>query len=453
MRKVRPAIVAVSVCGLLLAACGGDDDTGDAGTAETEAAETGTAETEPAETGTAETEPEESEPAEVEDVKLTLAWQAGENEAVDNAVAAFEEANPGVTVELQYAADADLQETVRTQLSAGTGPDVFMVWPGEGGLLAVRDLAAGGFLAPLDGLAYASAADESALSEGRSDGTLYMVLLGYGPLATIYNVDAVEGAGLSIPETWDDLIAFCADAKAAGKTAYGLGLQNGWTAQLIPYAMLAPLVTDVAAWNAELNDRTFNFAESEEWHDALTRQQEMADAGCFNDSPNGTDIDTAILPGVLAGDFLGVTSVAGHIGAILEGGEANLSSRPLPAVDSPDDNRIFMLPANGLGVNAASEHPELAMKLIDALSSVEFLNAYAEQSGFLPTVPNAEFEMSEALAFAWSYIEDGRTVSGPWIPGGDTQNAIINGVQEIFLGSVTVGEMLQNVQQAYEASE
>jgi raffinose/stachyose/melibiose transport system substrate-binding protein len=179
----------------------------------------------------------------------------------------------------------------------------------------------------------------------------------------------------------------------------------------------------------------------------------MADAGCFNDSPNGTDIDTVILPGVNAGDYLGVTSVAGHIGAILEAGEANLSTRPLPAVDSPDDNKYFMLPANGLAVNAASEHPELAMKLIEALSSVEFLNAYAEQSGFMPVVPNDQFQMGAPLETAWSFIEQGRTAAGPWIPGGDAQNAIINGVQELFLGSVSVEEMLANVQDAYAASQ
>src|SRR5690606_32882246 len=86
---------------------------------------------------------------------LTIAWQSGTNNANDEIIARFEEEHPGVTVELTTASDDDLQKTVRTQLLAGTAPDLFMVWPGSANVLSVGELGPEGFLAPLDDLPWA----------------------------------------------------------------------------------------------------------------------------------------------------------------------------------------------------------------------------------------------------------------------------------------------------------
>lgn len=99
--KLRPTRLVAAVCALslVLAACGDDDDDGDA-------ADTTTT------TGAAESDLEGT---------ITVFAAASLTDAFDEIDAAFEDANPGVTIEVNFGASSALRE----QILAGAPADVF----------------------------------------------------------------------------------------------------------------------------------------------------------------------------------------------------------------------------------------------------------------------------------------------------------------------------------------
>jgi raffinose/stachyose/melibiose transport system substrate-binding protein len=179
----------------------------------------------------------------------------------------------------------------------------------------------------------------------------------------------------------------------------------------------------------------------------------MIDAGCFNDSPAGTDIDTAVLPGVVNGDFLGVVTVNAHGGTMenLAGEPLNLSLAPIPTSDDADASRLYTLYTAGFGVNANSKHIDLAKKLVEAFTTAEGVNLYADEAGAIPSVPNDAFTAKPFLKESAAIIGENRVASGDWTPGADTLTALTNGVQGVVIGTSTVDDMLAAMQQGYDA--
>lgn len=388
------------------------------------------------------------------DTELTVAWQAGVNVAMDEIIAKFEEDNPDVSVNLTTASDADLQETLRTQLLAGTAPDIFMVWPGSANVLSAGALGPEGFLSPLDDLPWASAANEGALDAAQVDGTPYMAIPAIDSSGAIYNMDTMDELGLSVPETWSDLLQLCADARDEGTVAFGLGLQEVWTARLVVTALVANEIDDVAAFNASLVDGSFNFSESEEWRAALEKQNEMVEAGCFNDSPNGTSMDNVVLPGVIDGDFLATISVGAHIGVMTdpESGDpdGNFLMAPVPSSDDPEASRINVVYNNGMGINADAENLDLAHDFIELYSSEWALNLMTDENSLIPSIPNDDYQAPASLEQVLAFTEADRIAGGDWTPGPDTFSAMTDGVQGLLLESTSIQDVLDSMQSAYE---
>lgn len=388
-----------------------------------------------------------------ETTTLNIAWQAGSDPARDEIIKKFEDENPGIKVNLTTAADEDMQKSVRTQLLAGTAPDIFMVWPDSATVLSVGTLAPDGFLAPLDDIGWASAAVEGAVEASSYDGTPYMVTAAIDASGAIYNMDTLDEVGLSVPETWSELLQFCTDARSAGKIAFGLGLQEVWTIRLVPSAFVANEIEDVAAFNQSLHEGTFDFTSSPEWATALEKQNEMIEAGCFNESPIGTSMDNVVLPGVLNGDFLGTVSVGAHVGVMLdeEAGDpdANFLLAPLPSSDDPQQSRMNVLYNAGIGINANAKNMDAAKKFVELWSSEEGLNLIAEQKSLVPSIANDEFVPSPALARVLELTDEGRVAGGDWTPGAKTFSAMTDGIQGVLLGSATIDEALSSMQEAY----
>lgn len=71
---------------------------------------------------------------------LRVAASSTDRIPMDAVVAAFRKKNPDTKVEITYADTDQLQSTLRTQLSSGTAPDVFTVWPGNGNPAALQIL-------------------------------------------------------------------------------------------------------------------------------------------------------------------------------------------------------------------------------------------------------------------------------------------------------------------------
>jgi raffinose/stachyose/melibiose transport system substrate-binding protein len=148
----------------------------------------------------------------------------------DSTVAAFEDANPGVTVEVQSVQNEDMDGRLQTALNSGDAPDIFMA---RGGGKLADVVSAGQVMDITDGITddVAAAIGEGALSAFTIDGGLYGMPTAVLPGGLYYSQDLFEQAGISeTPATMEDLVAATEALKEIGVAPIALGANDAWPA-------------------------------------------------------------------------------------------------------------------------------------------------------------------------------------------------------------------------------
>jgi len=150
----------------------------------------------------------------------------------DAAIAKFKEANPEWDVQL-IIQDDDIYSTVGLQglLTGGNPPDAYFEWAGARTVQREAD----GYAADLtDLIANSSLKDlfpESAFNSGKSNGKPLLLPTGSDVTNVIwYDKDTYSKLGLSVPATWDELMASCAKIKAAKENCFSIGNKDYWVA-------------------------------------------------------------------------------------------------------------------------------------------------------------------------------------------------------------------------------
>ncbi|MFK4106837.1 extracellular solute-binding protein [Streptomyces sp. NPDC019531] len=383
---------------------------------------------------------------------LTLA-AAGQGPA-EAAVKAFEKANPGVKVKTTYAQDdATYQQQLRTQLSSGTAPDVFRMWPGGGSTMAVKDLAKDGMLMDLSGESWAPgmSADLKAVTSD-SAGKVMAVPVTIGAIGAIWNDQALAKSGLSKPTTWPEVLTFCKAAKAKNVVPFALGLKSAWVTQLVPYALTASLIYGPDPDFAKRQqDGQVTFAKSP-WKEAENKYLQMKDSGCFNDSPNGVGYDEQMQM-VGQGKALGAVHVLSAVesAATFAPKGTTFSMSLFPATDKADQTYMPVSVGIVYGINAKAKHPELAKKFMEFLASPEGQNLYATKSGSSPALSSPAFKPDALQKPVLQAIKDGKATLYPdqdW-PNAKVQLEHTTSIQELFNGSIDVATLLGRMDKAY----
>ena len=131
-------------------------------------------------------------------------------------------------VESAYSAPEQYKAFIQSSVASGDMPDMFTWWTGG----VYRDLIASGEIAPLDDiwddLVASGDFSESTRDFYTIDGHPYGVPLHLSRWIALYNVEQFEAAGISEPQTWDELIAAADALKAAGFTPFHATTQDGW---------------------------------------------------------------------------------------------------------------------------------------------------------------------------------------------------------------------------------
>jgi len=125
----------------------------------------------------------------------------GNEENLDAIVAAFEEENPGIIVDVATLPYADYFTTLQTDLAAGTQADVFDIEYANFGTYV-----ADGVIAPLEDVD-TSAYRTSLADAYSSDGAQYALPSSFSDVVLFYNADLFDAAGLDYPTsdwTWED---------------------------------------------------------------------------------------------------------------------------------------------------------------------------------------------------------------------------------------------------------
>jgi raffinose/stachyose/melibiose transport system substrate-binding protein len=166
------------------------------------------------------------------DVTLTF-WHnstTGEGKAYWEATAAaFEDANPGVTIEIQSIQNEEMDGKLQTALNSGDAPDIFMA---RGGGKLADIVKAGQAMDLTAGITDASkTALGGVLSAFEIDGKNYGMPTAVLPSGIFYASDLFEAAGVTAPPgTIDELVSVDDDLKASGVDPIAVGAKDAWPA-------------------------------------------------------------------------------------------------------------------------------------------------------------------------------------------------------------------------------
>ncbi|WP_326762521.1 extracellular solute-binding protein [Streptomyces phaeochromogenes] len=383
----------------------------------------------------------------------TLTLASVDQGSVEDVVKAFEKANPGVRVRYTTSGADQYQQQIRTQLSSGTAPDVMSVWPGNGNPGATHVLAKPGYLRDLSDQSWAAKMPDAIKSVAQYEGKTYNAIFGQNGIGAVYNRQAMAKIGLTPPDTWTDLLAFCKAAKAKGTPAFALGNQDNWVTQLVLYALVATTVYGPDRdFDQKMQAGRATFARSQ-WTTALDKYLTMEKTGCFQKNPLGTNYEASQS---LAASGKTLAIIQGNwVIALLKGKnpQGTFTLRALPATDDPSQTLIPAAAGAGYGVNAKAKNKDLALKFVNFVMSPEGMKLFVKKQGGLPSLPDTGYSVDPSLAELSKFIGSDRTV--PFMdqlwPNAKVQQTMLSGLQEIFSGQSTPEKLLDEMDADYKA--
>jgi multiple sugar transport system substrate-binding protein len=307
-------------------------------------------------------------------------WAMGnEGEWLKEFVAPFEEAHPGVTVEVTAVPWADAAQKIQTAVAGGQTPDMTLVdlalLPGY--------VASDGFVPVPDGVADIDGFFSGAQSAVTFDGTVYAVPWYISSRVIFYRTDLA--GGLACPADWDAYRDFATSLQKAG-AKYGalmpFGQFNAWQQALAFFWQAGGQVTN--------DDGTQFTLGGQPMVDALTYVKSFVDAGL---SP----VDGPTQTGEAEAQF-----VDGTLGAFVSGPWEGASIATASSEQWVDDNvGVCPMPAGASGHNTAfagggafavfkgAKNPDAAWALASWLAQPETQVSWYEKSSDLPAVQAA----------------------------------------------------------------
>lgn len=396
--------------------------------------------------------------AEGEDV--TLEWWHNSNTGdgkvyYDDVAADFEEANPGVTVQVEAMQHEDMVTKLQAAMQAGTDiPDVFM---SRGGGELQNDVDAG-LLRNLTEDASDTVENISAFAgQYAVDDQVYALPFSMGIVGFWYNKDIFTEAGIdevSPSPTIDEFYGYVDQLKAAGTDPISVGAGDKWpAAHYWYYGVVRECEFDTveaAIESGDYSDECFIKAGED--------VQSILDKEPFNPGflATGAQEGPTSASGLLAAEKVGM-ELAGHwepgvVGGLREDEEVPdwlgwfaFPSFPGQAGDPADQM------GGGDAWAVSNDAPDVAVDFAEYLLSDEVQQGFAELDMGLPTNPNATDSLSNETLAQLIPVRDG---------GGETQlyldtrlgqsvgNAMNDEIALLFAGEASPQDVVDAIEEA-----
>ncbi|QDE34109.1 sugar ABC transporter substrate-binding protein [Microbacterium foliorum] len=275
----------------------------------------------------------------------------------------FEDANPGITVELVSGPYASTKEQLFAGAASGTMPDVV----GLDGAW-VNDFASQGVISDLSALMEEYDYDDSELaSQIQVDGSTYMIPVVNFVYPMFTNDSLLAEAGVTAPPTTRTEFA-----DAASKVSALGGDVSGW---VLPLSLEAPngVQNDVMSWVWASGGSMLKDGQPDLTNDDVTSAVDFI-GGMWDDgsiaSGSFTMKEQDKVEEFTNGRVGMMIDSLAHINLIRETNpDLQFSISALPAEDGYDGERGIPYASWGIGVAENSEHKEAAFKLVEFLMS------------------------------------------------------------------------------------
>lgn len=367
----------------------------------------------------------------------------------DEMVKAFEESHPGVTVDVQHAAN-DYDTLLQSRVNSDDIPDVF-------------DAEAGTKAKMYYDYAYDWSNDtevldkfnEDAVNLGKDDeGNVKTLPWTYENMGLIYNKDCFEKAGIDkLPTNMDELEEACKKLKDAGITPFALAAKETWVlGQVATHFMIDKDKTAAETVDAIKSGETA-FADMPNWGNLYKFLDLAVEYG--PDKPLEVDWETS--ENMLANGEAAMIHMGDWCQSTLDSfnPDANLAFLPFPVGAGEDDATVLSSCNWTYIVNKDSKNLDLAKEYCEfILTSEEGQKWMAEGVGAVPGA-KSDMEVTGALANdAKTYIDAGKT--NGWIhtiAPGSYADECGPYIQSYMLGDMSADEVTQLFQDFWTSAE
>jgi raffinose/stachyose/melibiose transport system substrate-binding protein len=386
-------------------------------------------------------------------ITLTMIAHVNKKPAYDVLIPNFERDYPNIKIDITYVpsiGDAWALETV--ELGAGNAPDLLFTTPGSGSPNSVATLGKAGDLAPLLRKPWVRRSLTSITSADKYGHALLSFTPAVSTWGVFTNDDLFKRLGLTIPQTFPQLLELCQKAKAAGTVAL-----------LFPGATSGPLLwaEDMAVttvygrdktWARKLRSGSETFDGSQGWHQALQRLIDMSDAGCFQPGAAGATAASTVTQ-FAQGQALMLPTLTGTKGEIDEAGpQFRYSHHPFPAGTDPAENTMLVNPGDSVGINAHSSTADqaAAQTFIDFIARPEQAALYAQTTGFVTQYQFLKRQFPDFMSDDAPMLEQDRYVMNPaffwWNP------SVVLALEQNLVGLITGQRSIDDILNAMDVA-
>ncbi len=365
----------------------------------------------------------------------------------DELIQEFEADHEGVKIERTTMSLWDSKNVIKPAMAAGSGPDILYHNAGpaylgilfEGGLLL--DLTDAykkyGWSKKFD----AGAKFVSILTSYR--GQLMGLPFGIETPILFYNKDKMKELGFAPPDTYEDFLDICKQAKAIGINPLILGNKDGW-----PGAQMLDWHWDMSAGVDVINDVWFG--KDKYTNPSLVKGAadllNLYEKGYFAGEPAGISYDDANMmfytgEGLMyyTGSWLTMEVIKNapfDVGMMAPPGAGNLIA----------PNRAWMVAAN-------TEYPEECLQFLDYLISETATKRWIEEGGFWPPAYiGKDYNISPSLAVVKEIVSTppfGYFTWDVYLPPSMAEYYLMS-TQGLFAGIVTPEQMMAEFQKLWE---
>ena len=275
-------------------------------------------------------------------------------DVLDSIVASFEEANPGIDVQVETAPFADYFTLLQADIVSGDAPDAF-----ELNYENFVSYAANGVLSPLTVSADAPYYPK-ALEAFQYDGAQLALPASFSTVLMFYNSDLFDQAGIEYPTadwTWDDATAAAQAIRALGEDTWGLYSPT----QFWEFYKKAAQQGECEFFNADMTESTINSPGCVE---ALTMMVDFVNSGIMPSAEQLSGVSDSEL--FLSGKLGMLVTGIWMFGAFADA-PFNWDIQIEPAMNQ-HAHHFF---ANGVAVSATSANQEAAASWVEFLTSSE----------------------------------------------------------------------------------
>ena len=381
---------------------------------------------------------------------LRILAEAGDEATLTVAVAQFEAANPGVTIETNYLGWDDFMSTIKLKMADNNPPDLAH---GNQGFTVDGTLIQSGLVISLEKYAdqygWKKSFANGALSEfmWSDDGSTWGSgsLYGISPVAedviVYYNKDKLKSLGLSIPTSFSEFENALKVSKDAGELPIVLGGADGWPIihvwGLVEGAFVSPKQT--RSWIFDAKNVQF---DTQNRIKAAGKLADMASAGYFGSDSLGIGYDDAnamFINGEGVFNLTGTWMTADFNSGMGD----NVGAFAMPTWNSGvAGGGSFALPWH---ISSKSSNPDLAAKFLNHLMSIEFVDdlmGVGRVPAQAPTIDPTSNLQAEVIAASNSLVgANAKTFYTDWATPG-MYDTVTQELQKVIGGVASAEEFI-----------